>query len=259
MNIKPKALLIDITKCIGCRACETTCKEVHGFATDKPTPVLSDAAFTIVEERAEGKFVRRMCQHCQEPSCASACPVGALKKSAFGPVVYEGEKCIGCRYCMIACPYQVPKYQWSKLAPYMVKCDMCIARVSQGQPTACAEACPVQATIFGDRDEMLKESQKRLIENPAYIQHIYGSEELGGTSVFYISDVAFDRLGFPIGLSEQPLPKLSKAALGDVPTVVSIGGSLLAGLYWITQRRQEVLMAEGKQPTNSPANSQERR
>lgn len=247
-EIKAKALLIDITKCIGCRQCETTCKEIHGFPTDKPTPVLSDAAFTILEERAEGKFVRRLCQHCQEPSCASACPVGAIRKTELGPVAYDGSKCIGCRYCMIACPYQVPKYQWSKLAPYMVKCDMCIARVSKGQQTACAEACPVGATIFGNRDDLLREANKRLMENPAYVQHIYGSEELGGTSVFYISDVDFERLGFPNNLHEQPLPKLSKAALGDVPTVVTIGGSLLAGLYWITQRRQEVLATEGKHP-----------
>lgn len=247
-NPKPKALLIDITKCIGCKQCETTCKEVHGFPTDKPTPVLSDAAFTIVEERAEGKYVRRMCQHCEEPSCASACPVAALKKSPLGPVAYDKSKCIGCRYCMIACPYQVPKYQWSKLAPYVAKCDMCIDRVAKGQQTACAEACPVQATIFGDRDEMLREARKRLAENPAYVQHIYGSDELGGTSVFYISDVDFERLGFAVPVSEQPLPKLSHAALGDVPTVVTIGGSLLAGLYWITQRRQDVLAAEGKRP-----------
>jgi formate dehydrogenase iron-sulfur subunit len=157
---------------------------------------------------------------------------------------------------MIACPYQVPKYQWSKLAPYMVKCDMCIARVSRGQQTACAEVCPVGATIFGDRDDLLKEAQKRLLENPAYVQHIYGSDELGGTSVFYISDVDFSRLGFPIGIHDQPLPKLSKAALADVPTVVSIGGSLLAGLYWITQRRQEVLAAES---TASDTHNQERR
>jgi formate dehydrogenase iron-sulfur subunit len=246
METKKKALLIDITKCVGCRTCETRCKEVHGFPTD-PSPQLTATAFTIIDERANGKFVRRMCQHCNEPACASVCPVGAIRKTAEGPVVYEGKKCIGCRYCMIACPNQVPKYQWSKLAPYMAKCDMCYERVRNGEQTNCAEVCPVQATIFGDRDEMLKEARKRLDADSSYVQHIYGSTEFGGGSVLFISDVPFEKLGFLIPKEERPLPTLSQAALGDVPTVAFVGGSLLAGLYWITQRRREVLLAEAKE------------
>jgi formate dehydrogenase iron-sulfur subunit len=245
MDTKPKALLIDITKCIGCRACELKCKEVHGFPQE-PGPKLTATAFTVVEERADGKFVRRMCQHCNEPACASVCPVNAIEKTSLGPVVYNGKKCIGCRYCMIACPNQVPKYQWSKLAPYMQKCDMCAERVRNGQPTNCAEACPVGATIFGDKDELLKEARKRLDSDPNYVQHIYGSTEFGGGSVFFLSDVPFEKLGFLTPKDEHPLPVLSAAALGDVPTVAFVGGSLLAGLYWITQRRREVLVAEGK-------------
>jgi formate dehydrogenase iron-sulfur subunit len=246
MERKQKALLIDITKCVGCRACENTCKEVHGFPADKPTPVLSATAFTVLEERADAKFVRRMCQHCQDPACASVCPVGAIQKTAQGPVVYIADKCFGCRYCMVACPFQVPKYQWSKLAPYMQKCDMCSERVAAGNQTACAEICPVGATIFGDRDELLKEARKRITENSSYVDHIYGSSEFGGTSVFYLTDVPFEKLGFVTPEVEQPLPTLSAAALGDVPTVVMVGGSLLAGIYWLTQRRREVALAEGK-------------
>jgi formate dehydrogenase iron-sulfur subunit len=247
MEAKPKALLVDITKCIGCKSCETRCKEVHGFPQDTPTPVLSATAFTVVEERADGKFVRRMCQHCNDPACASVCPVKAIEKTPEGPVIYNGKKCIGCRYCMIACPNQVPKYQWTKLAPYMQKCDMCVERVRNGQPTNCAEVCPVGATIFGDRDEMLKEARKRLDSDPNYVQHIYGDTEFGGSSVLFISDVPFEKLGFVIPKAkEEPLPALSAAALGDVPTVAFVGGSLLAGLYWITQRRRQVLLAEGK-------------
>lgn len=246
MEAKPKALLFDVTKCIGCKACEMRCKEVHGFPQE-PSTSLNEVAFTFVEERSDGKFLRRMCQHCNEPACASACPVGAITKMPQGPVVYNGTKCIGCRYCMIACPNQVPKYQWSKLAPYMKKCDMCAERVVNGQPTNCAEACPVGATIFGDRDELLKEARKRLDSDPNYVQHIYGQEEFGGASVLFISDVPFEKLGFVIPKTkEQPLPTLSAAALADVPTVTFVGGSLLAGLYWITQRRREVLLAEGK-------------
>lgn len=244
MEARPKALLIDITKCVGCRSCEMKCKEVHGFPQE-PSTTLSDKARTFVDER-DGKYIRRMCQHCNEPACASVCPVAAIEKTPEGPVVYNGKKCIGCRYCMIACPNQVPKYQWSKLAPYMEKCDMCADRVRSGQPTACTEACPVGATIFGDRDELLKEARKRLDSDPNYVQHVYGSTEFGGSSVLFLSDVPFEKLGFAIPKQEAPLPTLSAVALGDVPTVAFVGGSLLAGLYWITQRRREVMLAEAK-------------
>jgi len=243
MNDPRKALLIDITKCIGCLACESACKAGHNQPAD-PEPTLSATAFTVVEQRGD-KYVRRMCMHCEEPSCASVCPVGAIVKTAQSAVRYDGSKCIGCRYCMIACPFSVPKYEWNKLAPYVTKCDMCAERVLAGQPTLCAEACPTGATMFGQREQILLEARKRLIENPTqYVQRIYGEKEVGGTAVFYVSDVPFEKLGFVEPPLNQPLPTLSAAALGEVPTVVVIGGSLLAGLYWITQRRRQVAMAE---------------
>ena len=130
---KQKAMLIDIKRCIGCGSCETACKQLHGFNTD-PEPTLSDTAFTVIESRND-KFVRKVCMHCNDPACASVCPVGAIKKTALGPVVYDADKCIGCRYCMLACPYQVPRYQWSKLAPFVKKCDLCSERV-QGRRSA---------------------------------------------------------------------------------------------------------------------------
>jgi len=238
-------MLIDITKCIGCRACEQACKETHGFPQEHEA-TLSATALTVVQERGD-RFVRRLCMHCQNPACVSACPVGALKKTAQGAVRYEGGKCIGCRYCMLACPFDVPKYEWNKLAPYVTKCDMCAERVQAGGAPACVEACPVGATIFGDREELLAEAQKRIRENPAYVNHIYGSEEVGGTSVFFLSDVPFEKLGFITAPQTQPLPVLTAGALGEVPTVVMVGGSLLAGLYWFTQRRQQVAAAEAEE------------
>lgn len=240
--MKPKAMLIDVTKCIGCQACEQACKQIHHFP-EEHEPQLSATALTVVQERGD-KFVRRLCVHCQEPACASACPVGALKKTVQGPVRYDGSKCIGCRYCVIACPFDVPKYEWNKLAPYVTKCDMCAERVAAYGAPACAEACPTGANIFGDRDELLAEAQKRIRENSAYVNRIYGSEEVGGTSVFFLSDVAFEKLGFPNVPQNQPMPALSASALAEVPTVVLVGGSLLAGLYWFTQRRAEVAAAE---------------
>jgi formate dehydrogenase iron-sulfur subunit len=146
---------------------------------------------------------------------------------------------------MIACPFSVPKYEWNKLAPYVTKCDMCAERVLAGNQTLCAEVCPTGATLFGSREDLLMEAHKRIVENPGvYVPRIYGEKEVGGTSVLYISDVPFEKLGFIESPLNQPMPTLSAAALGEVPTVVTIGGSLLAGLYWITQRRREVATAE---------------
>ncbi len=239
-----RSILIDITKCIGCRSCEQACKEIHGFPKETESK-LSTTAFTIVEDHGD-RFVRRMCMHCQDPACASACLVGALKKTALGPVTYDGSKCIGCRYCIVACPFNVPKYEWSKLVPYVKKCDGCSERQIRGQQPACVEACPVQASISGTREEMLEEAQRRILNDSKYVKHIYGSEEAGGTSVFFISDVPFEKLGFGAP-PKQPLPMLTASALGDGPTVILVGGALLSGLYWITQRRAEVAMAEARE------------
>ena len=239
-----KAILVDITKCIGCRSCEQACKQIHGFPSDTEAK-LSPTALTVIEERGD-KFVRRMCMHCQDPACASACLVGALKKSAAGPVTYDGSKCIGCRYCLVACPFSVPRYEWAKLVPYVKKCDMCSERQLKGQLPACVEACPVQASTSGTRDDLLEESQRRIFADSKYVRHIYGSDEAGGTSVFFISDVPFEKLGF-VTPPKQALPLLTASALGDGPTVILVGGALLSGLYWITQRRALVALAEARE------------
>jgi formate dehydrogenase iron-sulfur subunit len=153
---------------------------------------------------------------------------------------------IGCLYCLVACPFNVPRYEWSKLAPYVTKCDMCYGRQAKGQPPACVEACPTGASIVGWRDEVLQEAQRLVLNNSQYVKQIYGSEEAGGTSVFFISDIPFEKLGF-IAAPKQPLPTFTAAALGDVPTVVLLGGAMLSGLYWITQRRALVAMAEAQE------------
>jgi len=238
---RTKAILVDITKCIGCRSCENACKQVHGLPLNEEAK-LSATALTVIEEHGD-RYVRRMCMSCQDPACASACLVGALKKTELGPVTYDASKCIGCRYCIVACPFNVPRYEWAKLAPTVKKCDMCYARQVKGQDPACVEACPVQASIVGWRDEILEEAQKRILLDSKYVKRIYGSEEAGGTSVFFISDVPFEKLGFGT-VPAQPMPVLTANALGDIPTVVLVGGGLLAGLYWITNRRKQVALAE---------------
>jgi len=250
---RTRAILVDITKCIGCRSCEQACKQLHNFPMESEAR-LSPTALTVIEDH-DGKFVRKMCMHCQEPACASACLVGALKKTSAGPVTYDAGKCIGCRYCLVACPFSVPRYEWAKLVPYVKKCDMCAARQANGQPPACVEACPTGASIVGWRDEILEEAERRILAG-GYVKHIYGGEEAGGTSVFFISDVPFEKLGFAAP-PRQPMPVLTANALGDVPTVVLVGGGLLSGLYWITQRRQAVAFADSKIATAQP-NQKER-
>ncbi len=243
---RQKAILVDIKRCIGCLSCETACKQLHGFGTD-PEPTLSDTAFTVVETRGD-KFVRKICMHCEEPACASACPVGAISKSPLGPVLYNADKCMGCRYCMIACPYSVPRYQWTKLAPFVKKCDMCSDRIKTGGQPSCVEACPAQASVFGNRDEMIAEAWNRIRSDSSYVPRIYGLEEAGGTCVLFVSDVPFEKLGLkaaPTG--NQPMPTLTASALGDSPKVVIMGGTILSALYWVTQRRREVALAEAEE------------
>jgi formate dehydrogenase iron-sulfur subunit len=167
--------------------------------------------------------------------------VGALTKSAAGPVSYDGEKCIGCRYCLQACPFHVPKYEWSSTRPSIRKCKFCPSRIAKGMQTACAEACPTGATKFGDRDELLAEATRRIQAEPGkYVTRIYGEQDVGGTSMLYLSPVPFEQLGFDSRLGKIPMPMLTMSALSKVPNVLSVGGVLLAGIWWITNRRTEV-------------------
>ncbi len=242
----PKAMLIDLTMCVGCNSCQDACKAQNGLP-EGAEQKLSATAYTALEEH-DGVFVRRMCQHCNEPTCASVCPVGAFTKTPDGPVLYDESKCIGCRYCMQACPFQVPRYQWSSNYPKVEKCRFCAERLAAGKPTACSEACPTGATKFGDRDELLKEAYARIQAEPSkYINRVYGATEVGGTSILYLSSVPFEQLGFKTQLQQSALPTLTWNALAKVPGVISVGGVFLAGIWWITNRREEVRKIEEKE------------
>src|SRR5574340_191507 len=242
---KSRALLFDVTRCVGCRACAKACKESHGFPGTGEETELDATTYTVVLDQGKDRYLRRMCMHCVDPSCVSACPVGALVKTELGPVTYEASKCMGCRYCMLACPFSVPRYEWTKPVPRVRKCDGCFERQMQGKITACAEACPAEATVAGTREELLAEARKRIAGSPAaYYPEIYGEKEVGGVSVFILSPVPFEQLGLSVGLGNEPLPNLTWAALSKIPKVVGVGCVGLSAIYWITHRRQEVAAAE---------------
>ena len=244
-NPKARALLFDVTRCVGCHECARACKASHELSGSGEETELDATTYTVVLDKGNDRYLRRMCMHCADPSCASACPVGALSKSELGPVVYDSSKCLGCRYCMTACPFNVPRYEWSKAVPRVRKCDGCIDRQREGKINICAEVCPAEATVAGTREELLAEAKKRIAENPgAYHPEIYGEHEVGGTNVFVLSPVPFDQLGMKVGLGTEPLPNLTWAALSKIPKVVGIGCVGLSAIYWITHRREAVAAAE---------------
>jgi formate dehydrogenase iron-sulfur subunit len=189
---------------------------------------------------------------CLEPACVSACPVGALRKTPEGPVTYDGSKCLGCRYCMMACPFGIPRYAWASRVPYVRKCTMCYEdRVRQGRQPACTEACPAQATIFGERAALLDEAHRRLRDAPSrYRQQIWGLDEVGGTSVIYVSPIPLDFLRIGGHLQPTSLPRLTAPAMAAVPPVFVGMGAVMGSLYWIIDRRRK--RAGGEQPEDAP-------
>ncbi len=246
-------LLFDSTRCTGCGACSAACKEQNQLP-DEIEAVPTAYTWTVVEKK-NGAHVRRMCMHCVTPTCASVCPVGALHKLASGPVVYDSDKCIGCRYCVMACPFGVPKYQWDRAVPVVGKCVMCAPRIAAGQPTACASVCPTGATTFGRRADLIREARRRIASDPSrYVDQIYGLDEVGGTSVLMLAGVPFASLGLPAKLPREPLPQLTWQVLSHLPDVVMVGAALLYGVYWITKRREYVRRMEGgDQPVEPPS------
>jgi len=258
--VSAKAILTDTTRCVGCEKCVVACKQANSLPADTPRrwkrriDDLSSTRFTTLERRPGGRFVRKQCRHCLEPACVSACIVGALQKQPDGAVTYDPELCMGCRYCMVACPYSIPRYDWEQSVPYLRKCDMCYQRVQDGEQPACVAACPSKATIFGDRDQLLAEAHRRIKAEPArYLDRVWVEHEVGGTSVLYISDISLDFLGNLPELGEAPLPPLTWAALSKVPSLVLGVGGLMAGVWWVSERRIKLAKEAEGEVSDKPA------
>ncbi len=242
-------LLIDTTRCIGCQTCSVACAEAHNL----PEPDLdamfqhqrntSESQWTLVnrfEVAGQEIFVKKQCMHCNQPACVAACVSKALYKSDEGPVIWRESKCLGCRFCMISCPYEIPKFEYDKAVPKIQKCIMCWDRIQNGNQPACAAECPEQAIVFGRRRDLLEEARKRIYEHPdAYLHYIYGEREVGGSSVLYLAAVPFEKIGFRTDLGETPYPEHTKTFLYSVPVVDILLPAFLIGLNAATKGEKE--------------------
>lgn len=252
-NAKPKGVLVDLTRCIGCRGCQIACKQWNERSVKKTVmsgnftnpPDLNSECYTRIkfheregqQERMGWDFTKVQCMHCQDPACVSACPVGAFTKTPAGPVIYRPERCIGCRYCMIACPFQVPKYEWEKVSPLVQKCTFCADRIEAGMIPACIKVCPAGVMYYDDREKVVEEAERRLKDNPGkYIDHIYGKQEAGGTAWMYISAMPFEQLGFNTVVPHIALPSFTWASLAKIPYAVGGLVVLLSAIAYIRNR-----------------------
>jgi Fe-S-cluster-containing dehydrogenase component len=243
-------VLVDTTRCVGCRSCEAACAEANHL----PTPDTGDESvfekerqttvtqLTVVNRYQTKKgevFVKRQCMHCNQPGCVSACLVKAMEKRREGPVIWNAN-CMGCRYCMPSCPFEIPKFDYESSKPEIRKCNLCWDRLRKGEKPACVESCPEGALLFGTRKELIEEANRRIYQKPGeYFPHIYGEHEVGGTGFLYLSKVPFEQIGFRTDLGTTPYPEFTKGFLYSVPLVLLLWPAFLIGVNTVTKREEE--------------------
>ena len=241
-------LLIDTTRCVGCQACSEACAEANGLpepdldAIDNATGLrkTTPTNYTVISELETSKdtyYVKSQCMHCNNPACATACPTQALYKTEEGAVIWREDKCMGCRFCMVSCPFEIPKFEYESNNPKIAKCTMCWERLKEGEQPACVNACDEDAIVFGKRKDLLEQAKTRIYQNPDdYYHSIYGENEVGGTSTMYLSAVPFEELGFRTDLGTTPYPEFTKNFLYSVPVVLTLWPAFLLALNASTKR-----------------------
>lgn len=261
------AVIVDLTRCVGCRSCEAACNKEQGLP--EPSEPFDDysvfdhlhhgqkrrpdeAHYTVVNRYDipgvdHPLFRKVQCNHCNEPACLTSCFVNAYTKTPEGAVIYNPKVCVGCRTCMIACPFYIPAFRYSSaFKPRIMKCIFCHeTRLKEGRPPACVEACPREALTFGKRSDMLKVSHQRIRENPGkYINHVYGEHEAGGTSWLYLSPVSFEKVGLDPHVPKEPILNYVKGFLAIVPMVLTIWPALFAGIHLLSTRKEKIRKAQ---------------
>lgn len=269
-------VLHDTTRCIGCRRCEEACNQVNHLP--KPSKPFTDLSVTETRRRTtayewtvvnkyemNGKpvFRKLQCFHCNDPACASACFAKCFQKLPDGTVAYDGSQCVGCRYCMVACPFYVPGFQYDEaFDPLVQKCTFCEPRLKEGKLPGCVEACPVNALTFGKRSDLIKVARARIADTPGkYMNYIYGELDAGGTAWMVLAPAAdaadpvppdnpadagpdLKQLGLNTHLGNRPMGELTYGALGAVPMIVAFWPVLFGGAYAISKRREAMHKAE---------------
>ncbi len=259
LSVDRMGVLVDTTVCIGCRRCEWACKEAHNLPAGNidsysdETPFAKrrrpdDKALTVVNKYPGENnpniptFLKVQCMHCDKPACVSACIVGAFSKNENGSVIWDGDKCIGCRYCMVACPFQIPAFEYEKaLQPNIMKCDFCFERTKDGKLPACVDICPVETLTYGKRRDLIEIAEQRIRLHPdRYMNRIFGETEVGGTSWLYLASKDFEKLDFP-KLGKDPAPGVSESIQHGIfayfiPPVAFY--ALLGGIMYITKNKE---------------------
>ncbi|MEI7896211.1 MAG: 4Fe-4S dicluster domain-containing protein [bacterium] len=238
-------ILYDSTRCKGCRGCEFDCAAAHNLPDPPPSKSIAavrktnETCNTVVNTYKTSKgevFIKRQCMHCNEPACVAACLTKAMHKTKMGPVTWDGDKCMGCRYCMVSCPFDSPKFEYHSANPKIQKCDMCFERLKTGESPACAFNCPNEALLYGKRRDLIKEARRRIVEKPGlYNDQVYGEHEAGGTGWLYLSPVPFTELGMNQSLQQASYPALTKGFLYSVPSIFVLVPALLLGIQQATK------------------------
>ena len=242
-------IMYDATRCVGCQSCEVACAAANGLPEPDPedypvpgvtrkTNVNRRTVINAYETEEWGEIYRKsQCMHCAQPACAAACLTKAMYKTQEGPVIWRDRKCMGCRFCMVSCPFDVPKFEYHEANPDIVKCDMCYERLKEGELPACVSECPAEALTFGPRRELIKEARRRIAENPdMYYDGIYGEHEAGGTSWLYLSPVPFEQVGLNTKIQNRSYPELTKGFLYSVPSIFILWPAMLLGIHNATKK-----------------------
>ncbi|MHC1705909.1 MAG: 4Fe-4S dicluster domain-containing protein [Bacteroidales bacterium] len=242
-------ILYDSVRCNGCQNCELACSEANGLPEPTDTPIVGNperlnsetrrTTLNVYQTSRKEVYTKTQCMHCNEPACAAACLTQAMHKTELGPVIWRADKCMGCRYCMVSCPYDIPKFEYHSANPKIEKCTMCYERLVEGQVPACVENCSGDALLYGPRRELIKEARRRIAASPGeYNDHIYGEHEAGGSGLMILTPVPAQELHYRTNLQNSSYPALSKGFLFSVPSVFVLLPPLLLGIHNATKNKK---------------------